>query len=222
LVHVARAASVFASLDGRGRADLCQCGIYSGDICERLGPQSAAVQYSSTRLLSFPKETMRADTLPVRPFSNLRILLPLDHNETIVSRVSTMAPQEHNKIIAIGFAFFAAIFALTFVLLMLVSVGVFVALGLTMASETGDNTNAGIGIAGGVVSIIFYCVLGLFFVVPPAVASRKAFKRRRNTRVWGTIAAIVAFSLFSLGTLLGAYALWFFYGAVGKDFYTRG
>ena len=132
-----------------------------------------------------------------------------------------MKPQDHNKIIAIGFAVFAALFAITFALLMVVSLGVFVALGITMASETGDGTNAGIGIAGGIFSIVFYCGLGLFFVLIPGIASWKAFKMRPRTRVWGTLASIVALVLFPLGTILGIYALWFFYGAVGKDFYGR-
>lgn len=130
-----------------------------------------------------------------------------------------MSPQDHNRIIAIGFTLFAALFAITFALLALVSLGVFVALGFTIASETGDNTNAGIGIAGGVFSIVFYTFLALIFVLPAAVTSWKAFKRRPGTRIWGTIAAVVAFSLFPLGTMLGVYALWFFYGRIGKNFY---
>ena len=132
-----------------------------------------------------------------------------------------MKPQDHNRIIAIGFAVFAALFAITFALLMVVSLGVFVALGITMASETGDNTNAGIGIAGGIFSIIFYCALGVFFVLIPGLTSWNAFKVRPRTKVWGTIASIIAIALFPLGTMLGVYALWFFYGTVGKGFYGR-
>ena len=130
-----------------------------------------------------------------------------------------MKPQDHNKIIAIGFAVFAGIFGFTFVLLMLVSLGVFVGLGLTMAADTGDNTQAGIGIAGGIFSILFYCVLGAIFVLPTALAAWKAYKRRASARVWGTIAAIIVMGIMPLGTLLGVYALWFFFGAHGKDFY---
>ena len=130
-----------------------------------------------------------------------------------------MKPQDHNKIIAIGFAVFAGIFGFTFALLMLVSLGVFVGMGLTMAADTGDNTQAGIGIAGGIFSVLFYCVLGAIFVLPTALAAWKAFKRRPSARVWGTIAAIIVIGIMPLGTLLGVYALWFFFGALGKDFY---
>jgi hypothetical protein len=130
-----------------------------------------------------------------------------------------MTTQDHTKIIGIGFAAFAALFAVTFILMMLVSLGVFVALGITMANETGDNTHAGIGIAGGIVAIIFYCGLALVFVLPPAIASWKILKQRPHTRLWGTLAAIIALVLFPLGTILGAYALWFFFGPEGKRLY---
>src|SRR5436189_3439719 len=102
-----------------------------------------------------------------------------------------MKPQDHNKIIAIGFAVFAAIFGFTFVLLMLVSLGVFVGLGFTLAADSGDKTQAGIGIAGGIFAVIFYLVLGAIFVLPTALAAWKAFKQRPGTRIWGTIAAIL-------------------------------
>jgi hypothetical protein len=131
-----------------------------------------------------------------------------------------MKPQDHNKVIAIGFAAFACIFGFTFVLLMLVSLGVFVGLGLTMAADTGDNTQAGIGIAGGVFSVFFYCALGAAFVLPTAMASWKAFKRHSSARIWGTIAAIAVIGIMPLGTFLGIYALWFFFGPQGKNFYS--
>jgi hypothetical protein len=131
-----------------------------------------------------------------------------------------MNVKDHNKIVAIGFAFFAAIFTFTFLLLMLVSLGVFVALGITMANETGDNTQAGIGIAGGILSVLFYCGLAAVFVLPTTFASWKTYKRRRSARVWGTIAAILILTIMPLGTLLGIYALWFFFSAEGKHFYS--
>ena len=53
-----------------------------------------------------------------------------------------MTDADHNKILAIGFAAFAAIFFFTFLLLVLVTGGVFVALGITFANETGDPNQA--------------------------------------------------------------------------------
>ena len=130
-----------------------------------------------------------------------------------------MTPIEHNKYLALGFAVFAAIFGFTFLLLMLVSVGVFVALGISFASETGDANQAGIGVLGGVFALIFYLVLGAILVLPTALASRKMWKGRRHARIWGVIAAILVLPIMPLGTMFGIYGLWFFFSAEGRRFY---
>lgn len=72
-----------------------------------------------------------------------------------------MTAAEHNKYLAIAFGIFAAILGLTFLLLMLVSLGVFLGLGISFANETGDANQAGVGILGGMFAVIFYVVLGL-------------------------------------------------------------
>jgi len=130
-----------------------------------------------------------------------------------------MTAAEHNKYLAIGFAFFAAIFGLTFLLLMLVSLGVFVALGISFANETGDANQAGFGILGGVFAVVFYLVLGLFLVLPTAVASRKMWKRKAGARVWATLAAILILFIFPVGTFLAIYAFWFCFSAQGKELF---
>ena len=130
-----------------------------------------------------------------------------------------MTGSEHSRILAIGFGVFAAIFAFTMLLLMVVSFGVFAALGITSANETGSGHEAGIGVIGGVVAVIFYGFLGVIFVLPMALAGWKIFKRRPNARIWGIIAAILVVSIFPLGTMLGVYALWFFVSAEGRRLY---
>ncbi|HLN98918.1 MAG TPA: hypothetical protein VK208_10685 [Pyrinomonadaceae bacterium] len=130
-----------------------------------------------------------------------------------------MTAADHNKILGIGFGAFAVIFFMTFLLLVVVTSGVFVALGISFAQETGDNTQAGIGILGGVFTLIFYGVLGLIFVLPLALASWKMLKRRRSARLWGIIAAILLIPLLPLGTMLAGYGLWFLFSAEGKRFY---
>ena len=127
-----------------------------------------------------------------------------------------MTAADHNKILAIGFAAFAAIFFLTFLFLALVSVGVFVALGITFANESGDPNQAGVGILGAIFTVIFYGGLGLICVLPPALASWKMLKRRPGTRIWGILASIVVLPILPLGTALGGYGLWFFFGAQGR------
>ena len=127
---------------------------------------------------------------------------------------------EHNRILAGGFAIFALIFACTFLLLLVVSFGVFVALGISFARETGNTQQAGIGILGGIFAVIFYGVLGAIFVLPTALASRKMWKLRRHARAWGIIAAILVAPIMPLGTILGVYGLWFFFSGDGKQFYS--
>ena len=131
-----------------------------------------------------------------------------------------MTAVEHNRYLAIGFAAFAGIFGFTFLLLMLVTLGVFVALGISFANETGDSNQAGFGILGGVFAVLFYLTLGLIFVFPTAAASRKMWKRRRHARIWGIIAAILVAPILPLGTLLGIYGLWFFSSPEGRAFYS--
>lgn len=132
-----------------------------------------------------------------------------------------MTGSDHNKILAIGFGSFAAIFFFTFMLLLIVTTGVFVALGITFAQETGDSTQAGIGILGGVFTIIFYVFLGLVCVLPTAMAGWKMLNRRRRARLYGIVASIVVLPIFPLGTVLGVYGLWFFFSEEGKRFYAN-
>jgi hypothetical protein len=131
-----------------------------------------------------------------------------------------MKAAEHNQYLAIGFAVFAAIFGLTFLLLMLISLGVFLALGFSFASETGDTNQVGFGVLGGVIAVMFYVSLGLILVFPTAAASWKMWKRRRHARIWGIIASILVAPVMPLGTFLGIYGLWFLFSGEGRRFYS--
>ena len=130
-----------------------------------------------------------------------------------------MTVREHNKIIAIGFAAFAAILLFTFLLLVVVTVATFIGLGIGLANETGDSRQAGIGIVGAIFTIIFYGVLGLIFVLPTALAAWKMLKGRPRARFWGIAASIVLLAIFPIGTMLGVYGLWFFFGETGRGLY---
>jgi threonine/homoserine/homoserine lactone efflux protein len=130
-----------------------------------------------------------------------------------------MTAAEHNKYLAIGFGIFSALFGITFLMLMLISLGVFVALGISFANETGDANQAGIGILGGVFAVVFYLVLALILVLPTATASRKLWKRRPGARVWGIVAAILVVWTFPVGTFLAIYGLWFLFSASSRELY---
>ena len=128
-----------------------------------------------------------------------------------------MANSDHSKILAIGFAAFAIIYLFTFVLLTVVTGGVFVAMGITIANDTGDPNQAGFGILGAVFTVIFYGVLGLICVLPPALASWKLFKRKPKARFWGIIASLVVLPIIPLGTALGGYGLWYFFSGANRN-----
>jgi len=129
----------------------------------------------------------------------------------------TLTPIQHAKILGIGFGAFAAILFFTFMLLLLVTVGVLVALGITIANETGDPNQAGIGVLGGIFTIVFYGVLGLVGVVPTGLASWKLLKQKPGARIWGIIASIVLLPVLPAGTALGIYGFWFFFTDRGRS-----
>jgi hypothetical protein len=130
-----------------------------------------------------------------------------------------MSAAEHNKYLAIGLAIFAAILAFTFLLLMFVSSGTFLAIGISMANESGNEQQPLIGVAGAVIAVIFYGFLGLMCVLPASLASWRMFKRRRHARIWGIIASVSFLPIFPMGTMLGIYGLWFFFSAPGRQYY---
>jgi len=129
-----------------------------------------------------------------------------------------MTGTDHRTILAIGYATFAAIIGFTYVLLMLISLGVFITLGITFTKETGDANQAGIGLLGGAFAVIFYCVLAVIFVLPPVLAGWKIWKGKPRARMWGMIAAILLLPVFPLGTALGVYGLWFWSTPEGRNF----
>ena len=129
-----------------------------------------------------------------------------------------MTGAEHRKILAIGYGLFAAIIAFTYVLLMLISLVVFITLGISLSKETGDTNQAGIGLLGGAFAVIFYCFLAVIFVLPPALAGWKVWKGRPRARMWGMFAAILLLPVLPLGTALGIYGLWFWLSPEGRNF----
>jgi hypothetical protein len=45
------------------------------------------------------------------------------------------------------------------------------------------------------------------------------WKRGRNARSWGIVAAILVAPIMPLGTMFGIYGLWFLFSAEGRRFY---
>lgn len=68
----------------------------------------------------------------------------------------------------------------------------------------------------------------LAFVVAPIIlafagvnltAGYKMFKEKPNSRIWGIVASCLCLPGFPLGTALGIYGLWFFFGEEGKNYH---
>src|ERR1043166_1676778 len=137
-------------------------------------PLLAAPRTSNLFLRPVPGVPLRStQALRCRPLRGLR-------KSQLGATSFTMTATDHNKIVAIGLGAFAAIFLFTFVLLIVVSVGVFAALGITAANEPGNGPGASIGIIGVLGTVIFYGFLTALFVLPPALAAWKMLKHREN------------------------------------------
>ena len=54
------------------------------------------------------------------------------------------------------------------------------------------------------------------------MAGFKLLKERAGARTWGIIASIISLISIPLGTALGVYGLWFFFGEEGRSFYLGG
>lgn len=130
-----------------------------------------------------------------------------------------MTVNDHNRVLAIGFGGFAAILTFTFLLLMGVTSGVFILLGINFASETGDHTNVVVGVVGVIFTLLFYSFIGAISIVPMTLACWKMAKHKPHARLWGMIAAVVVCLFFPLGTALGIYGLWFLFSEEGRRFY---
>lgn len=126
-----------------------------------------------------------------------------------------MTARDHNKLLGIFFAIFAALQSVgaLFVVLIYSGIGAFGA-----TSGKGDEKILG---AIFLIAAIAAFLFSLVIVVPPIVAAFKMLKNRSGARFWAIFAAIVALISFPLGTALGVYGLWFLCGEQGKQFYNN-
>jgi len=128
-----------------------------------------------------------------------------------------MTAQDHNKLIGIFFLIQGGlmIFAGVIVALIYGGMGAFM---FTSAPEPEARTVGGIFVVAGIVVAIFIALFSIFFLV----TGWKIYKGAHSGRVLGIIASILCLSSFPLGTALGVYGLWFFFGDQGKLFYEGG
>lgn len=125
-----------------------------------------------------------------------------------------MTPQEHNRLISIFFHVQGGLQVLAGVIMVLVYVavgGVFIAAG----NQQEQQFVGGLILVVGVVT----AVIVFAFAILDFYAAFKIGKMQPIGRTLGIVVAILSIFSFPLGTALGAYALWFFFGDHGKFLY---
>lgn len=126
-----------------------------------------------------------------------------------------MTGREHSKLLGIFFLVQGGlqIFGGLFVALIYGGMG---AAFMTQSRRSEDQMMGGIFIVIAIVAVFFILIFaGLNFF-----AGWRLFKQQLNARTLGIVASCIALLSFPLGTALGIYGLWFFFGDEGKRFYS--
>ncbi len=128
-----------------------------------------------------------------------------------------MTARDHNNLLGIFFMVKAGILAVAGVIMGLVYAGV----GAVML---GAGHKQDEHIAGGAM-MVFGILLGLVFLAIALFDLVTGIKVRRMSpvgRILGIIVSIMSLFSFPLGTALGVYGLWFFFGDMGRNLYLGG
>ena len=125
-----------------------------------------------------------------------------------------MTARDHNKLLSIFYFIMAGLqlFAAIFVFIMYVGIG-----GVLMSSSTREDEQmmGGLFVGMGVFVAVIILVIGAFTLY----TAFKVLREQPIGRTLGIIISILVLLSFPLGTALGIYGLWFFFGEVGKNFY---
>lgn len=125
-----------------------------------------------------------------------------------------MTAQEHNRLISIFFHIQGGLQLLTGILMVLIYVG---AGGFFLAAARRDEDQFVGGllvVVGIIVAVIVFAFAALDFY-----AGFKIGKAQKIGRILGIVLGILSLFSFPIGTALGVYALWFFFGDMGKALY---
>ena len=125
-----------------------------------------------------------------------------------------MTSQEHNRLISILFHVQGG----SQVLAGLILIAVFIGMGGVFVAAADRQEQQFVGgifvVVGIVVAVIVFALAALDFY-----AAIKISKVQPIGRTLGIVIAILSVTSFPLGTALGVYALWFFFGDLGKALY---
>ncbi len=124
-----------------------------------------------------------------------------------------MTARDHNKLLSIFYFILAGLQLLGGIFMFLV----YVVLGGAMmtTSRDEDQVMGGVFMGLGVIVGIVVLIIGSLTLI----TGLKVMKERPVGRTLGIIVSILVLLSFPIGTALGIYGLWFFFGEVGKNFY---
>src|SRR5262245_1722591 len=135
-----------------------------------------------------------------------------------------MTATDHNKILSILFFVKGALVSATALILVVVYglMGLFVG-GAMLSAGKGEEQLVGAGV--GAFMVVFAVVIGVIILLFGGLylfAGWKMHKQQPSAKIWAVIAGCLALLNFPLGTALGVYTLWFFFGDEGKQLYSGG
>jgi len=125
-----------------------------------------------------------------------------------------MTAREHNKLLSIFFLIQGGLQLIGGLFAALIYGGAGIMM-LASGGRNGEQAMGGIFIVLAVVVGVFILLFAAFYLF----TGMRLIKEKPIGRTLGIIASCLALLGFPLGTALGIYGLWFFFGDVGKNFY---
>lgn len=125
-----------------------------------------------------------------------------------------MTAQEHNRLLSIFFHVQGALQLLAGILMVLIYIG---AGGFFLAAARADEDQ----FVGGLLIVVGIVVAAIVFAFAAIdfYAGYKIGKIQKIGRTLGIVLGILSLFSFPVGTALGVYAIWFFFGDMGKALY---
>jgi hypothetical protein len=128
-----------------------------------------------------------------------------------------MTAKDHNRLLGIFFLIHGGLQAFGGIFVALIYSGLGAVM-MSNARKSNEQAMGGFFVVMGIVVAVIVLVMAGFSLL----AGWKLFKEKSAARTLGIIASCIALLSVPLGTALGIYGLWFFFGEHGKQFYAGG